>query len=392
MAQRNSRKGGGKTKKRPELRTGGGRKAKAERAEERDRHRERTASGAAPVVRMRPSGAGGMLVVQLVAWLGVALLAYVGHRLERWGQLSYPDSLWLYVSFGVVAVAAAVGRVSRTVRDADAWGVEALLVPGLVFAATAISGPGCPTGGDCASIGARGSMGLFWSLVVIAAAAVAAWGIARWQFRAAMKNRPGRGRVRYGTAIVTMLWLLVFPGIVFGGSLLALDLWLRDTPDLVQQAKVEAERECYGLAAAPELAVRPSPDGYNPAWTTFAVRRADESRPGVGKKQLPSDWANLDYVHPYEATVTFDATGQLVEVTCNRLGPKSGNATADDLTSTPPDTNPLSPKTTGSQFLPRFFTQGVAGPTEEGKKLAAKQAKQAKAAAKQSSDSKATTK
>jgi hypothetical protein len=71
-----------------------------------------------------------------------------------------------------------------------------------------------------------------------------------------------------------------------------------------------------------------------------------------------------------------------VNVTCRKVGPGSGDAAADDLTQGELESNPLSPKTTGSQFLPRFFTQGVAGPTEEGKKKLAEEQKAAAAKAK----------
>ena len=190
----------------------------------------------------------------------------------------------------------------------------------------------------------------------------------------------------------------------------------RDTPKLVPTAKQEVRDDCYGLVDAPACAVRAAPDGYNPDWTTFAVRRANEDRPGVttpGTKpddakdakgaspkdkadeddkdaaatksktqKLPTDWADLGYVHPYEATVSFNQSGDVVNVTCRRLGPGTGNAVADDLVQPEPDSNPLSPKTTGSQFLPRFFTQGVAGPTEEATKKAADEKKAAAAKAK----------
>ena len=388
MAQRNSRKGGGKTKKRPELRTGGGRAAKAERAAQRQRAAERDAGGNSPIIRMRPAGVGGVLVVQLVAWLAIAAFAWGALQLDRWNQLSYPDSLWLYLSIGTVAAAAAVGRVARTVVDADVWGLEALLVPTVAFILIEVAGPGCPTGGSCAAIGARGSLGLIWSIVVLVVAALAAWGLARWQYRAAAAGRPHQGRVRATSTVWLMFWLLLFPGALIAAGLGALDLWLRDTPKLVAAAKTEVERECYGLAAAPALSARPSPNGYNPDWTTFAVRRTNESRPGIGKKSLPDDWANLGYVHPYEAVVSFSADGQVVGVSCRKVGPGTGNAVAEDLEQPEIENNPLSPKTIGSDFYPRFFTQGVAGPTEEGKKLAAEKAKEAKADAADSEDAK----
>ncbi len=381
MAQRNSRRGKGKSTKNPELRTGGGRQAKAARSQERRVQTERGAPGG-PVVRMRPAGAGGLVFVLLVAWLAIAAFAYLGMSFDRWNVVSYPDSLWLYVSFGVLIVAPAVGRVARSERDADAWGAQALLVPTALFVLDTVIGPSCPTGAECGSVGARGSLGIVWSIVLIATFAIGAWGLARWQHRSSAAKRPQQGRVRYGATAITMSALLVFPGLVMAAGLLGADVWLRDTPALALKALDEVERDCYGLQNAPALAVRAAPGGYHPAWTTFAVRRANEDRPGIGKDKLPTNWAELDYVHPYEATVSFTQDGQVVTVTCRRLGPGTGNAVADDLTQEDPDSNPLSPKTNGSQFLPRFFTQGVAGPTEEGKKKAAEDAKAAAAKAK----------
>jgi hypothetical protein len=178
-------------------------------------------------------------------------------------------------------------------------------------------------------------------------------------------------------ALGAVFGLLLFPGVLLGAAFVGMDLWLRSTPGLVASAATEVERECYGISSAPELAVRAAPSGYNAEWTTFAVRRADESRPGVGTRELPSDWAVHDDVHPYEATISYNSNGALVDVTCRKIGPGTGNATQADLEQVAPDNNPLSPKTTGSEFLPRFFTQGVAGPTEEGRTKAREDAKAA---------------
>lgn len=421
MAQRNSRKGKGKGSKNPELRTGGGRRAKAERSDARRVHAERSV-GAGPAIRMRPAGAGGFAFMLAIAWLAVAAFAFVGHAFDRWDIVSYPDSLWLYVLFGVVAVAPAVGRVARTERDADSWGAQALLVPAALFVVDTVLGPSCPTGGQCAAVGARGSLGLFWSLVAIALLAVLAWGLARWQYRAAAARRPHAGRVRYGITALAMLALFVFPGLVLAAAGLGADVWLRDAPELVERAKTEVRDDCFGLVDAPTLAVRAAPDGYNPDWTTFAVRRENEDRPGIAlaapaddadkdevtkdaaakdaadkdtkdaagsktrTRPLPKDWTNLSYVHPYEATASFNSGGDVVNITCRRIGPGTGNAVADDLVQPEPDSNPLSPKTTGSQFLPRFFTQGVAGPSEEAIKKAADEKKAAAAKARSDAD------
>lgn len=381
MAQRSSRSSKNKSRKNPDLRTGGGRRAKAERSREREAAGSRD-SASGPAVRVRPAGVGGVLLVQVLAWLGVAAIAALGIYLERWNLVSYPDSMWLYVAFGTLALAVAVGRIGRGAIDADAWGLLSLLVPLGLFIAEVVSGPECPTGGNCASIGARGSLGVALSVLLILVLAFASWALARWQQRAGADRRPAHGRIRYHIAAVTMVVLFVFPGLVLAASMIGTDIWLRSTPPLVQTAQEEVERECFGLLDAPALAVRAAPHGYNPAWTTFAVRRAGESRPAVGSKKSTSDWVGLDDVSPYEATVSFTSGGEAVQLDCRRIGPGTGNATKDDLKQDEPDSNPMSPKTIGASFLPRFFTQGVAGPTEEGKKLAAEQAKQAAAATK----------
>lgn len=331
---------------------------------------------------MRPAGVGGVLLMLVIAWLAVALIALGALWLDRWNQLSYPDSLWLMVVIGVVSVSFAVGRVSRTERDADAWGAQALLVPSALLLVEILTGPSCPSGGNCAAIGARGEIGLFGSVLLIVLAAVTSWGVARWQQRAAAEQRPQHVRVRAIPTTIRMIALIVFPGALLAIGFVGLDMWLRSTPSLVASAQREVERECYGLLEAPQLAVRATAQGYNPTWTTFAVRRANESRPGIAKKPLPTDWAGLDDVYPYEATVSFNENQDVVAISCRRIGPGTGNATADDLKQTPPENNPLSPKTTGSQFLPRFFVLGVAGPTPEGTKLLAdKQKAEAKKSA-----------
>jgi hypothetical protein len=67
-----------------------------------------------------------------------------------------------------------------------------------------------------------------------------------------------------------------------------------------------------------------------------------------------------------------------VSVSCRRLGPGTGNATADDLAQGEPDSNPLSPKTgQGAQFYPQLFTN----PTTAASQIAERE-KAAKAKAK----------
>lgn len=389
MAQRKSRSTRGKGRKQPELRTGGGRTAKSERS----RHRQAAVAQSAPTgpaVRMRPAGPAGYAFILLFAWAGVAAVVLGALYLDRWNTVDYPDSLWLFAAIGVVAVAPAVGRVARRGADGDAWGVQALLVPVGLFVAEVIAGPDCPNGATCDAIGARGWLGLYGSIALLIVAAVVAWLLARWMYRSAASRRPAQGRVRYGIVAGAMVGLLVLPGSVLAAALVGADLLMRDTPGLVNDAAQQVEEECYGLSDAPDLTVRAAPQGYNPDWTTFAVRRSSESRPAVGADRLPSDWVGLDDVHPYEATVSYNSSGEVVTLACRRVGPNSGNATAADLEQAEPESNALDSKQTGREFLPRFFSEGQAGPSEAGmakaKADAAAEAARAKAAAAEVND------
>jgi hypothetical protein len=251
-----------------------------------------------------------------------------------------------------------------------------------LFAAEAITGPSCPSGADCASIGARGALGTPWSLVLIIVFAAVSWGLARLMYAAAARRRPASGRVSAAIVTTAMLWLLVLPGAVIAATLMGADLLVRDTPAYAQRAMDEVTKECFSVTADPDLAVRAAPSGYSTEWTTFAVRNADEHRKGIGKQGLPDDWRSLKQVHPYEATASFNADGDLVDVACQKVDPSTGRATAADLTQEEPDSNPLSPKTIGHEFLPRFFADGVAGPTPEAAKQQAAAAKAAKATSK----------
>jgi hypothetical protein len=354
-----------------------------------------------------------MLGVAACIIIGVVLAGYL---LGRWDTFGYPDTLWLYVAMGFAVAAPAVGRVSRGPLDPDVWALLAVVVPTGLFVAEAIFGPSCPIGADCSTIGARGSLGLLLSLVVVALLAAISWGLARWMYSAAMKRRPASGRVNGRITAIAMLTLLLFPGSVVAAAVIGTDVLMRDTPKLASAAAEQVEEECFDFAASPDLVARSAPEGYNTGWRTFAVHNVDEDRKGIQNdpepaddtskdtatgadkdkhkdkdkdarkapakptfEPLPDDWATLGYVHPYEATVSFNEAGEPVHVTCRKVA--SGQAVQDDLVTEEPDSNPMSPKTTGATFLPRFFTQGVAGPTEEGKKKAKEEAAARKRAA-----------
>jgi hypothetical protein len=391
MAQRSSRSSKKKSRKQPELRTGGGRQAKAARTREREESGT-TLAGAGPVVRVRPPGVGGVLVMLLLAYLGVAAIAALGAWVGRWDVLSYPDSMWLYAAFGMVAVAPALGRVARSEGDANAWGAQALLVPLGLLTAESVVGPECPEGGACGVIGARGALGLVGSIALVAVLAAVALLLARWNYSRARNNRPTHGRVRYRAAIAALVFGIVFIGGPLANAFGGVDILLRDAPAQVKDVREQVALHCFPLGDAPDLAVRAAPVGAYTGWSTYAVRRADEDRAGVKGAKLPTDWATLDGLHPYEATVSVTGDGSVLDPECRRVSPDAGAATADDLARDTPAANPLDPFTTGSQFYPQFYTQAppTAKQLRESKEALAAARKAEEAAAKNARDEAAT--
>ncbi|MCW2973164.1 MAG: hypothetical protein JWN72_1437 [Thermoleophilia bacterium] len=396
MAQRSSRsnkkksRSKGEVRKQPELRTGGGRAAKAKRTREREQA-VTTSTGRGPAVRIRPAGFLGFTLVLVVAYLGVAGVAFLGRLFDRWDILSYPDSLWLYAAIGMVAVAAGVGRVARGSADADSWGAQALLVPLGMLVAEQLLGPACAPNGDCAAVGARGSFGIVWSIVIVVVLAAITWGIARRSYVAARDRRPHQGRVTYGIATLAMVSTILLLGVPIAAILGGLDIALRKQPKFVADAAKDVEKLCFSFDADPKLSVRASPDGVDPTWATYAVRNTNERRPGVGGTKLPSNWATLDDVHPYEADISYTKDG-FASVSCRKVDPASGNATKADLADNAFDeaTNPINPLTTGSSFFPLFFKQDTSDIASKAKAEADKAAKDA--AAKQAADAKAPSK
>jgi hypothetical protein len=376
MAQKSSRSK--KVKKQPELRTGGGRSAKAKRSQERQASAVRTTSSG-PVVRMRPAGAPGYLFWIVMGWLGVAAVLGAAYYFNRWFVFSYPDSLWLYTAIGGAAVAPALASFARSQRDIDSWLAQTVLVSLGMYVAEYVLGPECPAGGDCAVVGARGSLGLVWSLVIIVGLGVGAWVLARFMFERARDRRPASGRVKVSTSFFALLWMLLLIGAPLAAAMTGVDMLTRATPGRAADAADYVENHCLQLGASSDLLVRPAPSGIASMWQTFAVRNADEDRPAVGKRNhLPKNWATYDSVLPYEALVSYNGD-EVADLNCRKIDPASGNATAADMQDNVPASNALDPQTTGSQFFPQFYTQGPHKPTpEETKAAAAKQAATAK--------------
>ncbi|MBC7461508.1 MAG: hypothetical protein H7287_09110 [Thermoleophilia bacterium] len=386
MAQRSSRsnkkknRSKGEARKQPELRTGGGRAAKAQRTKEREQA-VTTSTGRGPAVRIRPAGFVGFTLMLVVAYLGVAGVAALGKFFARWDILSYPDSLWLYAAIGMVAVAAGVGRVARSFADADSWGAQALLVPLGMLVAEQLLGPACAPNGDCGAVGARGSFGIVGSIVIVVGLAAITWGIARRSYTGARDRRPHQGRVTYGIATLAMVSTILLLGVPISAVLGGLDIATRKQPKLVADAAKDVEKLCFSFDAAPKLSVRASPDGIDPTWVTYAVRNTNEQRPGVGGTKLPTNWATLDAVYPYEADISYTKDG-FASVSCRKVDPASGNATKADLAPNAFDeaTNPINPLTTGASFFPLFFKQDTSDIVSKSKAEAAKAKAPSKAA------------
>lgn len=378
MAQRNSRSK--KLKKQPELRTGGGRTAKAKRAQEREASAVRTTSHG-PIVKMRPEGFGGYLFLILMGWIGVAAIAAAAWYLDRWAVFSYPDSLWLYIAIGGAAVGPAIASYSRSHRDLDAWLLQTVLVSLGAYIAEYYLGPECPKGGDCAVIGARGSLGMIWSLVTIVGLGIGSWILARLLFNRARDRRPATGRVKLATSFFAISWSLLLMGAPLGAAMVGVDMLTRGTPKLAANASTYVENHCLELGASEDLLVRGAPQGIASMWKTFAVRNGDENRPAARKGQkLPSDWANLKSAYPYEALVSYN-DGEVVDLNCRKVDPGSGNAVPADLEANTPASNALDPQTVGSQFFPQFYTQGPKKPSTDAAKPAVKPAAKKPAAA-----------
>lgn len=382
MAQRSSRSKKSRSRgahvKKPELRTGPGRAAKAERARQRD-EANTTQVDRGPAVRIRPDGVGSLIVFFVCGIIGTVLVAWAAHLLHRWSVLSWRDSLWLYVTIGAAAMALPMGVLARTRRDVQTWSLSAAVVAIAMLVAEQLSAPGCPDGGQCSVIGARGSLGFVGSIVLIIVVMTAAWFAAEAMRSAAAERRPRTGR----TSIGIMLLAFITPTLMFGLPVAlagtGVDVLLRRMPQTVDRAKSDVGQYCFDVdESVPALMVRPAPEGVDPGWSTFLVRRAHETRPQPGGKKLPNDWTSFSRAYPYEASISFDRDGDRTSVTCAKISPRSGNATKADLTRSRLDLKDVSiTPPSAAPFKPSFLDNGPSQPqvTTPTKKPAKKPAK-----------------
>ena len=299
----------------------------------RERERDLNERKSGPLLRVRKATALGLVSMFAGAWVLVALIIAAAHWLQAWDIMGYPDTLWLYVAVGGVAVAPVVGRVALRAGDTLAWAVQIGLIALGALIAEAATGPTC-TPGNCDTIGARGSYGLFGSVILILAAIAITWWLGRLVYDRVSLSRPRAGRVRYAAMYVSMLVLGVTIALPVAGTLLALDLWARSAPSIASKAKADVAQYCFDITEPRyQLDVRPYPGSEATFWKSFLVRRASENRAtftAAGKStELPSNWVTAP-IQPYEALVTYQTETNTTDVQCRLISPTAGKATTQD--------------------------------------------------------------
>ena len=243
---------GAEVRKQPELRTGGGRQAKADAL-------ARAGSGRVAQRRGRTAGAHpsagrarASCSMLLVGYAGVALVVLAGFHLDRWNEAGTPASLWLYVAIGFTAVAPAVGRRGAQLARRRPPGTRrrcsshsALLV------GEAMLGQGCPDGGSCASIGARGSLGLIGSIVVVARCSRCSGGAALALALRARARSPPRERARALRVRSRSRWRppCCSSGVPVAAAVVGTDLLVRDAPGRAQDARDYVAKQCLELGS-----------------------------------------------------------------------------------------------------------------------------------------------
>ncbi|MBC7644808.1 MAG: hypothetical protein H7123_06760 [Thermoleophilia bacterium] len=340
----------------------------------REREREFNERKTGPLLRIRHASPLGLLTMYLGAWLLVGLIVVGAEFLQRWNTMGYPDSLWLYIAIGGVAVAPVVGRVALTARDTLAWAIQIGFVALGALIAEAASGPTC-TPGNCDAIGARGTYGPFGAVILVMAAVALTWWFGRLMFDRISLSRPRGGRVRVSAMYSSMLVLGIVIGLPLAGTLLALGLWARPAPSLASKVKTDVANFCFDITEPRyQLDVRAYPGSEATFWKTFLVRRSAEHRPtfnAAGKAaKLPSNWTTAP-IQPYEALVTYQTESKTTDVQCRLISPSAGNATTQDAN--PADSVVNDPTAPGTLTSPYAVPPFSADPKTQSKTPATEQ-------------------
>jgi hypothetical protein len=330
MAQRSSRSRKAKTRsagtkkahlRDPQVREGATRQERRS-SREKQRAQEAASSSRGPLVRMRPAGLGGGLVLAVGGAIIVALVLAAAWALGRAWVFGYPDSLWLFAAVGAVAAAPAIGFVARRPQDVQLWAAVSGMVALGALAAEISLGPKCPAT-DCGSVGARGYFGAPLSAIVVAVLALAAWQLGVLTLNRARLSRPRGGvRTTIGAASGALAMLGILTGLPIAGIFLLADISLRVEPSYAQKAFADVRSYCFDLNS-PEraLALRPVGSDAAPFWTSFYVRLAHDHRGLPGKATLPTNLLKQADPTPYEAEVTYNRDDGSVFVECRMINP-----------------------------------------------------------------------
>ena len=278
-----------------------------------------------PALQVRPDSRSGLVVLALGGWLLTALVLEGGLLLRRWYTFGFPDSLWLYVAFGMFTAAPAVGYVARRRADVDFWVIQAGLVALAALVIERVLAPSCPAGADCGAFGAMGSVGLPISVLLVLILTGASRYLGRFMLDWVGTRRPRGGRTSAGITLRAMLLIGLGVGSPIAITLIAGDALIREEPALAVAAEQDVREFCFGIAEEdPQLAVRPAPEAISSFWTSYVVRRADEDRPGIKQHPLPKRWLSQTETYPYEAVVAYDAKGGQSFLECRKVSPTGG--------------------------------------------------------------------
>lgn len=355
MSQKRTRKQGksrSSATKKPELRASG----RAARVAERRKARPAATVAGLPI-NIRPNSPGGLVTVLGFGFAAVAAFAVVMWLLNRWWVLAQPDSLWWMISLGAIGAAPAVGYVARNNAVADSvdgrargdrtdvltWVWWSTGVATIAFLVEHVASYPCQNAWQCTATGARGSFTVPGSLAVIAVCAAVTWFVGNFLYRMSAKGRPPKGRETKAIALraMTLIWLGV--GVPILALLLIVDLYARTEPQRANRAISVAEQKCFGLLdTPPNLVARPYGQIVSNQWSTYLVRRANETRKDVGKKK--PEWKGEPNM--YEAVIAVagrdDSTPSAVH--CRLLD--EGTATKADYKAgfADPKSSPLRPQ------------------------------------------------
>lgn len=254
-----------------------------------------------------------------------------GWFLNRWHTLSYPDSIWLYLLFGLVAAAPAFGYVARDLGDIRRYAVATAVLPLLAMLVELAVTRRCPPGRDCGAFGATGAFGLPVSLLMVAVLAAASLLFGWLALKRARGHRRHSGRISVRLTAATMAATFGLVGVPVAAVLTGADILARTEPALAKDAVQIVERSCYSpLQVAPKLVVEPASSALADRWTTFHIGAANEKRK-LSDGSSPSEVTAGNRPSPYEAVIAMSGTDTPTLISCRFLNPVNKDVSRDEV-------------------------------------------------------------